>query len=467
MVECLDKYDDNDYNDIIEFLKFLSAFVPQQSIDGAKYVIDEWITWADSIEYKDQALEIWSVIDQICRDIFNNSRPDVNRINELICISVPDVFKKFPIWNRDALRIAGKDIDPTELFKDPFTCILAWCGILGVHNGNVVPGYLLNDKGNYLYEGFLGSLSYFCHLFSNPAWRLLIVSQISKQYGLNFGNGKELLGNISSSQDDLHTLAYLLKKATGWAESTFNEQYICMPTADSFYSQCLCSYHPRLMEQHVFSTTPGAAIPVETYGGKIVKKHLARPDYFNFGLLGPGSENIKICYQWDFINAAIKLTEEQEKAEVEGRGLEHKREAIKILSRFLVRPNIELSEGQFSGIWSWKKSFTLVSERRVAFSSRDKKLKKINNGIWINHDQKPHLMNFINHFLSSNELTDEQKMFLSKNLPNATKINEKVNLLYDLEKKTVLKPYGYVEKNPLMLAEEIIESLLQRGKPLK
>jgi hypothetical protein len=216
----------------------------------------------------------------------------------------------------------------------------------------------------------------------------------------------------------------------------------------------------------VRSTTSGAVIPIEKNGGKAQSKHSARQDYFEKGLLGPGSEKIRIFYQWDRDKTAMTLAKEQKKAEEKGIGPEHRQDAINILSEYLKRSNLELSEGSFNGIWGWKNFFTLVSDHKVAFSGRDENLKKINHGLWVNHNHRSFLTNCIREMTNSDELTAEQKTTLQKELPSAERVHELTMLLYRVENKVVLKPQGEIMSDPSGYATDIIDDLLNRGAKL-
>lgn len=452
--------------DLEEFFRFLTAFVPRKSIDGARWVIDNWAQWAQKSEFREKAILKWQAMDRLLEKTFESPPLKPDPINDCICRAIPEAFSGYPVWASDSIRVAGREVSASELFKDPFTCLLAWCGILGIHEGRIVPGYIPNQAGGYVYESLLGSMANFGHLFSNPAWRFAVVGEIAKHYNLDALAGEDMHSNISASQDEVDAAVLLLKKVMAWGQDQFREEYACMPSADSFYAQCLYSYNPAVQEQQVRSTTSGAVIPIERYGGKSVSKHCARGDYFDKGLLGPGAENIHIYYQWDRDTTAKKLAQEQAKAEQEGRGAEHKREAIAILARYLIRPNIELSEGSFSGPWGWKNYFTLVSNERVAFSGRDETLKRINHGLWVDHEYKPFLTRCIRDLTESAELTTEQKALLQAGLPDAKRLHEVTMLLYRVENKRVLKPRGTVIEDALAYAAQVVEELLQRGRLL-
>lgn len=466
MNKDIKKNDHINEEDVEEFLRFLSKFVPDKSIDGARYLIDYWNKWSEDSQYKDKAEERWAAMDLLSKEVFSTTNLSADAINNLICKSIPESFKNFPIWGVKTLHVAGRDISPSELFDDPFTCLLAWCGVLGIHDQTIAPGTLLNKNGQYLYEGLTGSMSNLGHLFARPEWRFLVVGEIARQYNLKLPAGKEIFDQIKASREELETLVYFFKKVIAWIQSKVEEHYTCMSSANSFYGQCLYAYNPGINIMHVRSTTSGAVIPIEKKGGALHGKHSARKDYFEKGLLGPGSENIKIYYQWDHDRTAIKLAKEQEKAEKEGRGVEHKNEATDILSKYLVRPNIELSEGSFSGIWQWKQFYTLVSNNRVAFSGRDEKLKSINHGLWVNHHYKSFLMTCLEELKVSNKLTVQEKKLLEQGVPEAERLHELISLLYRVEKKLVLKPYNETMNNPESYAKDIIENLLQRGKSL-
>jgi hypothetical protein len=337
---------------------------------------------------------------------------------------------------------------------------------VGVHKEKIVPGYMLSAAGQYAYDGLLGSLSNFGHLFSNPAWRFAIAGEIAKQYRLDISIGSGLLNNIRASQDEVFSLVRMLKKIIAWADRRFNEQYECMSGADSFYTQCLFAYNPGIQSMQVRSTTSGAVIPIEKSGGKAQGKHSARQDYFEKGLLGPGSEDIKIYYQWDRDKTAMTLAREQKNAEEKGVGAEHRHDSASILCEYLKKPNIELSEGCFSGLWGWKNFFTLVSDQKVAFSGRDEELKKINHGLWVNHHQRDFLTTCIQELINSDELTAEQKTILQRGLPDAKRVNELTMLLYKVENKRVLKPQGEAMADPQCYATDIVDDLLNRGSKL-
>ena len=452
--------------DLKDFFRLLSTFVPTKSIDGAKYLIDYWDKWAQSSEFREKALMKWNKIDRILSKAFDTPQLKADMVNTCICQSVPEAFRDFPIWQAKTIRIAGRDVSPSELFTDPFTCILAWCGVLGVRKESIVPGYLLSASGQYLYDGLLGSLANLGHFFSNPAWRFAVVSEIAKQYNLKTIAGNELLGNVSTSQDEIFTLVHMLKKVIAWADHRFDEQFSCMSGADSFYTQCLYAYNPGIQSMQVRSTTSGAVIPLEKSGGKTQGKHSARQDYFEKGLLGPGSEKIRIFYQWDRNKTAMALAKEQKKAEGHDLGIEHRQDAINILSEYLKKPNIELSEGSFSGIWEWKNFFTLVSDQKVAFSGRDEELKRINHGLWVNHNHRSFLTTCIKELMNSDELTADQKTTLQQGLPDAKRVNELTMLLYNAENKRVLKPQGEIMAEPLGYATDVVDDLLNRGAKL-
>jgi len=466
MNEKIIRKENGDAGDFEDFLRLLTDCVPQKSVDGARYLIDYWNEWAQSNEFRNGALPKWKEMDDALRLAFGQGLLEGKDVNRCICQAVPEVFRNFPIWRRKSIRVAGRDISPSELFEDPFTRLLAWSGVVGIMKEHIVPGYLLNPLGEYVYGGLSGAMANFGHLFSNPAWREAVVFEIANQYDLAANAGKGLFSEFGASQDEIYMLVFLLKKVIAWGERIFAEEYNCMAGADSFYTQCSYAYNPGIRSMQVRSTTSGAVIPIEKSGGKIQAKHSARRDYFEKGLLGPGTEGITIFYQWDRDKTAKTLADEQKKAEAQGRGVEHRQEAVSTLTEYLKRPNIELSEGRFSGIWEWKKFFTLVSENRVAFSGRDNELKKNNHGLWVNHSHKPFLMNCIKELVNSDELSAEEKNVLMQGLPNAKHVKDLTMLLYKAEKKNVLKYAASTMANPVAYATEIVDELLSRGRKL-
>jgi len=448
-----------------DLLEFSRVFLPQPSIDGALYLVDKWHNLSQSAEFREKAEEKYSVMDDLLKGAIDRElSPEA--VNDVICRLIPAQFEDFPVWRQKTIRISGRDISASELFNDPFTCILAWAGIVGLHEGDIVPGYLQNPGQKYLYETMFGAMENFGHLFNSPEWQRLIVAEIARQYDLESAAGEDLLNSVRPAREEVAQLVYLLKKFSDWMRREFNERYGCMQSSHSFYQRCTYLYHPGLSSIQVYSTTSGAVIPSERRGNKIQVKNPARKDYFTKGLMGPGAEKISIIYQWDDKKTANTLASEQRRAEEIGQGEQHKQDSINNLVQFLRKPNIELSEGSFSGIWEYKNFFTLVSNDNVVFSGRDKDLKKINHGLELNHRSQRSMSDWVKHIIASNELSSAQRAILEEGLPNANEIHEKAMLLYKVQKKNVIKKCGEVIYNPEERAREIIEMLLEKGNKL-
>jgi hypothetical protein len=141
-----------------------AACVPERVADGARYLVDYWNQWAQTNEFRESAMAKWEKMDQELTVVFNTPELRPDDVNRCISKSIPEAFEGFPIWNVKSMRIAGRDISPSDLFEDQLTCLLAWCGVVGIHKGNIVPGYLPNPRGEYLYGGMLGSLTNIGHL---------------------------------------------------------------------------------------------------------------------------------------------------------------------------------------------------------------------------------------------------------------------------------------------------------------
>jgi hypothetical protein len=286
------------------------------------------------------------------------------------------------------------------------------------------------------------------------------------QYNIDISAGTELFKQIKASQDDLDTLVLLFKRVIAWMDENVNEVYQSMRTEDRFYSQCLCEYNPGIRTMQVRAQTAGSIIPIERTGGVPEGIRSARFDYFEKGILGPGSENIAIFYHWDANETAIKLAMEQKKAEQAGLGKVHRDTAIKNLSKYLKRQNIEMSEGSFAGAWDWKGMFTLVSDKKVALSNRDKTLRKINRGLWVNHKERHFLADCLKELANSDELSFQEKEMLREGIPDAKRVNEMTSLLHRVERKNVFKPLGSVFPDAEEHAADIVDELLRRGRKL-
>ncbi len=456
-----------DERSVEEFVQFARSCIPQRSIDGALYLIEHWVRWAESNEFRDKAMERWDAMDNLIKVLPGKDKNERGEyVNKLISESVPQVFQHFPVWRAKNVRMGGRDISPSELFADPFTCLLTWCGVLGIDRGYIVPGSLRDAEGNYVYPGMLGSWSNLGHVFSNPNWRDVVITAIRKQYNIEIGAGKELFKQIKASQDDLDTLVLLFKRVIVWADEHFNEDYQPMKDEDNFYNQCLYAYNPGIRTMQVRARTAGSVIPVERTGGVPEGIRSARFEYFEKGILGPGSEDISIFYHWDGDQTAIKLATEQKKAEQAGLGKVHREAAIRNLSRYIKRPNIELSEGSFAGVRDWKGTFTLVSDKKVVLSNRDKKIRKIQRGLWVNHKERPFLADCLKDLADSDELSVQEREMIRRGIPNAKRMNEMTSLLHRVERKKVLKPLGDCFADAEERAAEIVEGLLSRGRKL-
>lgn len=445
----------------MDSLRFLKTFIPERSLEATKYIMDEWMEF-----YEEKRHEIagkWQEMDRLADTLLSSSQANPAAVSELIGKSIPQSLRDMPFWKKKSIRIAGRDMDADEILNDEFVRLLVWTGVLAINKGEIVPGALLNENRDYLYSGLSGAVTNFGHIAANPQWRLLFVGAVARQYNLEALDGYKSIEELKITGSKLDDFVSLLKQAVASSQKVFNEPYSCMPTADAFYTQCLYAYNHIIKAMYVFSRTSGTVIPIEESGGALELKHTARLDYFKYGLRGKETVNTPIYYQWDRHTTAKKLAEEQQKAEKAGRGQEHKQKSINILSTYLELPNFELSESSFSGPWTWKNFFTLVSDRRTAFSNRDSQLKKIAHGIWINHEDRDFLADTLKTSIESEELSPDQKKLLQEGFPDATEVHGMVDLLYRIDNKQIIKRVGENIENPQSYAEEIIEGLLKRG----
>ena len=374
---------------VADFIYVLRGLVPRSVVDGALYLINEWWDYSQSEQYRNRAAARCKMMDRVVEQAFKNLQPA--EASQVVCSLVPDQFQHFPIWRQKTLRIAGRDVTASELFEDPLTCVLAWFGIVGIYEGKLVPGYSFAPDGEYLNETMRGAASNLGHFFSNPDWRKLVLAEVAKQYDLDNIKMERAVDEILPAQESLDEGVYVLKKLMAWMRDEFMEPYVKLHKANQFYMHCQNQYSPDLFVMHVKARTAGALIPSEHRGDKGPEKNPARRDYFDKGVLGPGAEEVLIYYQWDSKDTALKLAEEQRAAEKVGQGEQHKKETIANLSRYLARPNIELSEASFSGMWSWKSSYTLTSDRSVVFSERRPNLRKIMRGLQLEEETRDFL----------------------------------------------------------------------------
>jgi hypothetical protein len=72
-------------------------------------------------------------------------------------------------------------------------------------------------------------------------------------------------------------------------------------------------------------------------------------------------------------------------------------------------------------------------------------------------------MTCIRELVNSDELSTEEKKILMQGLPNAEHVKDLTMLLYQAEKKNVLKHAGSVMADPVAYATDIVDELLKRG----
>jgi len=448
--------------DFLDSLRFLNAFIPDRSLEATRYIIGEWMEF-----YEDKRHEIaakWQEMDQLADKLLSGSQVNPAAVSELIGKSIPQSLCGLPFWKKKSIRIAGRDMDADEILNDKFVRLLVWTGVLAINKGEIVPGALLNEKGQYIYPGLSGALTNFGHIAANQRWRSLFIGVVAEQYNLQAIDGHDTLEQLQITGNKLDDFVSLLKQVVASSKDVFDEPYSCMPTADAFYTQCLYAYNRLIKAMYVFSRTSGTVIPVEESGSTLELKHTARLDYFRYGLRGKDTAETPIYYQWDRHTTAEKLAEEQQKAETAGRGQEHKQKSIEILSEYLALANFELSESSFSGPWTWKNFFTLVSDRRVAFSNREPHLKKIAHGIWIDHEHREFLADSLKKSAAAVKASAEREGLPDCEVPDAAGVYDMVDFLYNVDNKRVIKRAGETVENPRSYAREVIEDLLARGK---
>lgn len=108
-----------------------AACVPERVADGARYLVDYRNQWAQTNEFRESAMAKWEKMNQELTVVFNTPELRPDDVNRCISKSIPEAFEGFPIWNVKSMRIAGRDISPSDLFEDQLTCLLAWCGVVG------------------------------------------------------------------------------------------------------------------------------------------------------------------------------------------------------------------------------------------------------------------------------------------------------------------------------------------------
>lgn len=216
----------------------------------------------------------------------------------------------------------------------------------------------------------------------------------------------------------------------------------------------------------VFSRTPGLIIPAEYYGDDDDNPY--RSIYFNHGLLGDSSRNLRIYYQWNRATTAVALYKGFAEAIRTGAGEVFRDEAASILNRFLRRANIEITEGMFGyqrpEIGKLKRTMTIVNKSSVVKTSRDRYSRSIDNAVVLGGDHSDNLLAPLLSQLTSFQVEPKWSSAFITEVPerSACSIPYAVKALYDEDVLLTVKPMGHVLHK--QAAYEHIDRLIALGR---
>lgn len=289
------------------------------------------------------------------------------------------LFCAFPRFTFREFRIGSKHVGADRLDKDPGTRVFHDFGVVSPCPDGIMLGYPLTRRGigsdpdetvvpPWSYDMAVSKLAYAFHEPGIRASFLQHVAQHRQRPSPAAGSDGQAVAR--GLEDASASLDYLWN----WIRESVKQSIIKVAEqrdTPSFYNDIQTFYGEGAI--HVYSTTSGLVVIEEYTGGDEQKKSLQRKAYFD----ALGGSRIPIYYELDPRSTARGTLKKSKRSDEDN---------ATHFARFLMRPNIEVSEGDFdSPREAWKKRYTLVSSScGVAYSQRNPELKKddkISNGM--------------------------------------------------------------------------------------
>lgn len=348
-----------------EFVRFVTERFGKGCGDTVRLIIEHYQIFTE--KRSDEKEEVFRELEKKIKDaheaLFKGTKE-----REVLSEDDYRLFTKLPKFELDELRIGRHKIDSSRLDKEDATKLLYYFGILSREDGKITIGLPFSGKGLKFLEVLEEAILNFAPLFVSPKHRALFLKRVTSARGeRDVSDEIEREFDLSLEQtNDKLTFIYEVSIVLG---ELFDDRFQHIGHPEDFYKNLQIFYAPSSKKVHVYSTTSGLVV-WEEYEGRDYpepRKNRYRRTYFDFLRVS----DVEIFYQLDPFTTAKALFNSRKSLE----------ESAEHFSKFLQRPNMEISIADFSKA-EWKKFYTLVSPRcGIAFSTREPELKRISKGV--------------------------------------------------------------------------------------
>lgn len=347
-----------------DFLYLVKSYIGPSSMEALKFLINRY--YERISKQGDKRERVWTTLREVVEENRRKAFLKETPIDRVFSTEHLNLLNELPLVEFDEIKVSGKRIGPNRLKKEDATRVLEHFAFISRLGRKIMLGYPYwvkdaSGKKSLFPSSLPEALVKLTAFFRSPKYRAMFCRHMAEFRGEEFVDMElpEFTPEVAGKALEI------IHQMVNDSKDQFRQQ----KQATDFYNEVDKFYHNLAEKVYVFSTTSGLVIKDEYLGNIATGKNPYRKVYFD----AIYNTDIEVHYQLDPRTTIRSL--EGSKWSFE--------ENVKHFSRILGKPNIEITEADFSEA-KWKKYYTLSSPTLgVNFSNR-REGKKIHHGINVN-----------------------------------------------------------------------------------